>query len=73
MTAKVLYKLCKLYTKHKEASAASLHRGGGHIASAAPHHTRNVMSCDVKLTSHGIASDIRMLSKEYDVQDGLEL
>ena len=73
VTANVLYihDICFIQSISKPAR---LHiTGGGHIASAAPHHTRNVMSCDLKMTSHDIASDIRMPSKGYDVQNGLEM
>ena len=72
VTANVLYihDICFIQNTSKPAR---LHFTGGHTASAAPHHTRNVMSCDVKLTSHDIATDIRMPSKGYDVRNGLEI
>ena len=67
-----IYAICFIQSISKPARL-HITGGGGHTASAAPHHTRNVMSCDLKMTSYDITCDIRMPSKGYDVQNGLEM
>ena len=72
VTAIVLYihDICFIQSINKQAR---LHFTGAHCQPAQRHHTRNVMSCDLEMTSYDITCDIRMPSKGYDVQNGLEM
>ena len=53
----VIYTRYMLYTKHKQASAASLHRGGGHTASQRSAITPG-MSCHVISKWHHMTSHV---------------